>query len=202
VTVGEPHLRPGLEADADAVAALLYTTAAGMYDASVGGRAAALRILRAAYGRPANSASREVVTIADAGGEVAGAIAAFPVHEGESRSRRFLRVTLARSAPWRWAGILRMFRVGAQATPPAPPDALYVDALATAETHRRGGVATALLDEAARAARRQGLGAVALDAAASNGAARALYEGAGFQVTQRRAAIDGLPGIVGYVRRL
>jgi len=195
-------MRPGRHSDADAVAALLYATATGMYDGFVGGRAAALRILRAAYVRGGNSASHDVVTVADVAGDVAGAIAAFPVREGDRRARSFLRVMLRRSAPWRWPAILRLFRLGADATPPAPPDALYVDALATAERHRRDGVATALLDHAAGEAFRRGLAAVALDTAVDNDAARSLYASAGFEVTERRAAVDGLPGIVGYVRRL
>src|SRR5205807_9193174 len=120
----------------------------------------------------------------------------------DRRAQRFLWVMLARSAPWRWPAILRLFRLGADATPAAPPDARYVDALATAEEHRRGGVATALLDHAAREALRHGLRAVALDTAVDNAPARSLYERSGFEVTERRAAIDGLPAIVGYVRRL
>lgn len=196
------RLRRGRAEDGCAVAALLYATATGMYDGYLGGRNAALRILRAAYARPGNSASREVVTVADFAGEVAGAIATFPVREGERRAGRFLRVMLTRSMPWHWPAILRVFRLGARSTPPAPADALYVDALATAEPHRRSGVATALLAEAASEARRRGLRSVALDAASSNVPARALYESLGFEVTEQRAPVDGLPGIVGYVRAL
>jgi ribosomal protein S18 acetylase RimI-like enzyme len=41
---------------------------------------------------------------------------------------------------------------------------------------------------------------VALDAAATNAAAQALYESAGFTVTERRPPKGRIPGIVGYVK--
>lgn len=195
-------LRPGRRDDAAAVAALLYETATGMYDVYAGERDSALRILAAAYRRRGNSASSEAVTVAEVDGEVAGMIAAFPVSEAGRRAGRFVRLTLRRSAPWKWPSILRVFRLGAEVTPPAPADALYVDALATAAPHRRRGVASALLADAARAARERGLRVVALDTTATNRAAQALYERAGFEVAQRRAPIDVMPGVIGYVRRL
>jgi len=68
--------------------------------------------------------------------------------------------------------------------------------------YRRSGIATALLERAAHAARGYGLRALALDTASDNAPARTLYEQLGFEVTERRAPIDGLPGIVGYVRTL
>src|SRR5207248_2063641 len=110
--------------DAEAVARLMYETATGMYDVYAGGRRRALRILRAAYRRPGNSASREVVHVAEVGGVVAGALASFPVAEGDERASRFLRVTLARTPPWKWTATLRIFHTGADLTPVPPPDAL------------------------------------------------------------------------------
>ena len=97
------------------------------------------------------------------------------------RARAFLRLTLARTPPWRWPRTLRVFRLGGRLTPPAPGDALYVDALATDPDFRRRGVATALLEAAERQAR---------DARAERGRARhrraepgrqALYEGFGME---------------------
>jgi ribosomal protein S18 acetylase RimI-like enzyme len=195
-----PLIRPAADDDADAVARLLYETATGMYDIYAGGRRRALRILRAAYGRAGNSASMEVVWVAELGGAVAGALAAFPVAEGDARASRFLRVTLARTPPWKWPATLRIFRTGADLTPVPPPDSLYVDALATGVGHRRRGVASALLDEACGLARAAGLRAVALDTAATNAAAQALYERCGFAVHERRPPRGPIPGIVGYVR--
>jgi ribosomal protein S18 acetylase RimI-like enzyme len=171
-----------------------------MYGVYAGGRRGALRILRAAYGRPGNSASREVVRVAEIEGVVAGVLAAFPVAEGDTRASRFLRVTLARTPPWKWPTTLRIFRTGADLTPVPPPDSLYVDALATEVGYRRRGVASALLDEARRLAAGAGLHSVALDTAATNAAAQALYERCGFSVTERRPPRGPVPGIVGYAR--
>jgi ribosomal protein S18 acetylase RimI-like enzyme len=131
---------------------------------------------------------------------VAGALAAFPVSEGDPRASRFLRVTLARTPPWKWPATLRIFHIGADLTPVPPPDSLYVDALATEIGQRRHGVASALLEETRRIARDAGLRAVALDTAATNTAAQALYERCGFSVTERRPPRGPIPGIVGYVR--
>jgi ribosomal protein S18 acetylase RimI-like enzyme len=195
-------IRPAASEDAEPVARLLYETATGMYDIYAGGRRRALRILRAAYARPGNSASREVVWVAELGGAVAGALAAFPVAEGDARASRFLRVTLARTPPWKWPATLRIFHTGADLTPVPPPESLYVDALATEVGCRRRGVASALLDEACRLAAAAGLRAVALDTAATNTAAQALYERCGFAVTERRPPRGPIPGIVGYARAM
>jgi ribosomal protein S18 acetylase RimI-like enzyme len=194
------QIRRAEPADAETVARLLYETATGMYDIYAGGAERALRILRAAYAKPGNSASREIVWIATVGGEVAGALAAFPVPEGDRRASRFLRVTIARTPPWKWPATLRVFHTGADLTPVPPPDSLYVDALATDERFRRRGVASALLDEASRAASAAGLSAIALDTAVTNAGAQALYERAGFTVTERRPPKGRIPGIVGYAR--
>jgi ribosomal protein S18 acetylase RimI-like enzyme len=195
-----PLIRPATREDAEPVARLLYATAAGLYDVYAGGSRRALRILRAAYERAGTNASQEIVAVAEIDGEVAGAVATFPVAEGDRRASRFLRVTLARTPPWRWPATLRIFHTGADLTPAPPPGSLYVDALATEERFRRRGVGRALLAEAARQAAAAGLQFVALDTAASNEAAQALYEAEGFRVTERRPARGKVPGIVGYAR--
>jgi len=196
------EVRPPSDDEAEVVADLLYETAGGMYDLFAGGRDRAARILRAAYERDGNSASREVVTVAALDGRVAGAMAAFPVAEGDARARAFLRLALARTPPWRWARTLRVFRMGGRLTPPAPGDAIYVDALATAADFRRRGVATALLEAAERRARAAGLRAVALDTAERNLSAQALYEGFGMQRSGRSEAVGDIPGAIAYVKRL
>ena len=153
-----PLIRPAEPGDAAQVSRLLYETATGMYDLYAGGTRRALRILDAAYGRDGTSASREIVSVAELDGQVAGALAAFPVAEGDRRASRFLRVTLVRTPPWKWPVTLRIFRMGADMTPAPPPESLYIDALATDERFRRRGVATALLAEAGRIAERSGCG--------------------------------------------
>jgi ribosomal protein S18 acetylase RimI-like enzyme len=195
-----PLIRPAAHDDEEAVARLLYETATGMYDIYAGGAGRALRILSAAYRRPGNSASREIVAVAELDGLVAGALAAFPVAEGDRRASRFLRVTLARTPPWKWPATLRIFHTGADLTPAPPENAVYVDALATGDRFRRRGVASALLEEAERQARAAGLAWVALDTAATNAGAQALYERAGFEVTERKPPKGRIPGIVGYAR--
>ena len=195
------EVRPPSDDEAEVVADLLYETAGGMYDLFAGGRDRAARILRAAYERDGNSASREVVTVAALDGRVAGAMAAFPVAEGDARARAFLRLALARTPPWRWARTLRVFRIGGRLTPPAPGDAIYVDALATAADFRRRGVATALLEAAERRARAAGLCAVALDTAERNLSAQALYEGFGMERSGRSQAVGDIPGAIAYVKR-
>jgi ribosomal protein S18 acetylase RimI-like enzyme len=196
--VSPPEVRPAEPEDADTVARLLYETATGMYDIYAGGAKRALRILRAAYRKPGNSASHEIVWVAEQNGYVAGALAAFPVSEGDARASRFLRVTLARTPPWKWPATLRIFHTGADLTPVPPPDSFYIDALATGRGFRRQGVASALLVEASRLAVERGLSAVALDTAATNAGAQALYERAGFTVTEQRPPKGRIPGIVGY----
>ena len=198
----EPAIRPARPDEGDTVATLLYETAGGMYDLFAGGRKRAGRILRAAYVRDGNSASAEVVTVAEVDGRVAGAMAAFPVAEGDLRSRSFLRLTLSRTPPWRWPATARVFRLGGRLTPPAPGDALYVDALATDPDFRRQGVATALLEAAERRAQGAGLRALALDTAETNSAAQALYESFGMERSGSSQGVGKIPGAVAYVKRL
>ena len=198
----EPVIRPARPDEGDVVAKLLYETAGGMYDLFAGGRDRAARILRAAYGRDGNSASREVVVLAELEGAVAGAMASFPVAEGDARARAFLRLSLSRMPPWLWPRTLRVFRMGGELTPPAPGDALYVDALATHPDLRRRGVATALLRAAEAQARDHGLNAVALDTAETNAAGQALYERFGMERSGSSRGVGQLPGAIAYVKRV
>jgi ribosomal protein S18 acetylase RimI-like enzyme len=186
----------------DDVAELLYETAGGMYDLFTGGRERALRVLRDAYARAGNSASREVVTVAELDGRIVGVMSAFPVPEGDSRARAFLRLTLWRIPPWRWPRTLGVFRLGGRLTPPAPSDALYVDALATDDRFRRRGVATALLQAAEDDARERGLTAVALDTADRNATAQALYERFGMERSGSSEGMGEIPGAIAYVKRV
>jgi GNAT superfamily N-acetyltransferase len=186
----------------DVVAELLYQTAGGMYDLFAGGRGLATRVLRAAYARTGNSASREVVMVAEVDGRVAGVMAAFPVRDGDRRARAFLRLTLVRTPPWRWPRTLRVFRLGGRLTPPAPADALYVDALATDEAFRRRGVATALLRAAEDDARARGLNALTLDTAERNASAQNLYEAFGMERSGSSKGTREIPGAIAYVKRL
>jgi GNAT superfamily N-acetyltransferase len=177
----EPRVRPAQTGDADAVVDLLYASALGMYDRFAGSRERAYDLLHRAFESEGTNASADVVTVAELDGGVGAAIAAFPVEESAERASAFLRLSLRTIPPWRWPGAIRVYSAGARAAPSPPRTALYVDALATAPSLRRQGMARALLAHAESEARRLGLPTLALDTSLDNHDARALYVGAGFE---------------------
>jgi ribosomal protein S18 acetylase RimI-like enzyme len=186
---------------------LLFASAAPYYTAYAGTEERGRRLLRSLYPRARHTASWEVCRVAEAGGELVGVIAAFPSDDGDELARRFVRLTLRHSAPWRIPALFRHLRATAAVSPHPPPGVLYVDALATAPEHRRRGVATALLEDAERRAARAGLKGVALDTGIENRAARSLYERYGFTQRGLRPAPDdrtaravGGSGFVGYLK--
>jgi ribosomal protein S18 acetylase RimI-like enzyme len=191
----------------DPVHGLLFASAAPYYSAYAGGPERARRLLRALYPCRGHTASWDVCRVAEAGGEVVGVIAAFPSDAGDALARRFVRLTLRHSPPWRVPALFRHLRATAAISPQPPPGMLYVDALATDPAHLRRGVATALLADAERCAAEAGLAGVALDTGIENRAARALYERYGFVSRGLRPAPDertaravGGSGFVGYVK--
>ena len=191
--------RPG---DAEAVARLVDESAGGLYDRFAGGPERARRVLRKAFSAPGSNASAEVVWVAELDGEVAAAMAAFPVEQTPRRARAFLVLTLRSLPPWRWPGTLRLYYAGARAAPPPPARSLYVDALATDARRRRRGAALALLEAGAEHARSLGLRSVSIDTGIDNSAARALYRRAGFEEAASRPGSGGLPGFVALVKPL
>jgi ribosomal protein S18 acetylase RimI-like enzyme len=188
--------------DYAAVARLLHHSAADMYDRFAAGRERALRVLERSLAEPGTASSAEVVWIVELDGQVAGAIAAFPVDEAGPRARAFLRLALRESPPWRWPVALYLYWAGGRAAPSPPASALYIDALATDPSFRRRGAARALLAEAEREARRRGLPRVALDTTIANRPARALYAREGFDEVAYRPPGRGLPGFVALVKPL
>jgi ribosomal protein S18 acetylase RimI-like enzyme len=186
---------------------LLFDSAAPYYTAYAGSEERGRRLLRALYPRARHTASWDVCRVAEAGGELVGVIATFPSDDGDELARRFVRLTLRHSPPWRIPALFRHLRATAAVSPRPPPGVLYVDALATAPAHRRRGIATALLEDAERRAARAGLKGVALDTGMENRAARALYEHYGFTQRGLRPAPDdrtaravGGSGFVGYLK--
>jgi GNAT superfamily N-acetyltransferase len=186
---------------------LLFASAARYYSAYAGGPERARRLLRTVYPHRAHTASWEICRVAVAGDAVVGVLAAFPSDEGDALARRFVRLTLVHSAPWRIPALYRHLRATALVSPHPPPRMLYVDALATDPAHQRRGVATALLADAERWAQDAGLQGIALDTGIENRAARALYEHRGFVSRGLRPAPDertaravGGSGFVGYVK--
>ncbi len=194
----------------DPVAELLFLSAAPYYAAFMGSAARARRLLAGLYPRPRHTASWEVCRVAvdEDDGAVLGVLAAFPSDEGDELARRFVRLTLARTPPWRLPALVRHLNATAVIAPGPPRGVLYVDALATHPDHRRRGVARRLLAEADHLAARAGLAGVALDTGIENRAARALYEHTGFTGRGLRPAPDertaravGGSGFVGYFKR-
>jgi ribosomal protein S18 acetylase RimI-like enzyme len=196
------RVRKARREDAGAVVPLLFESAPDMYERFSGGRQRALRTLERAFEEPGNLASCEVVRVAESDGQIAAAMAAFPVAEGHERSRAYLRLALAGAPVWRWPGTLRLFWAGGRAAPKPREQSLYIDALATDPGQRRRGAARALLEDAEREARERGLRAVALETTMENDAARLLYAGAGFDEVAYQPAARGLPGFVGLVKPL
>ena len=186
---------------------LLFASAAPYYTAYAGGQERARRLLRTLYPRAGHTASWEVCRVAEAHGDIVGVLAAFPSEAGDELARRFVRLTLTHSPPWRVPALFRHLRATAAVAPHPPPGMLYVDALATDPAYRRRGVATALLAAAERVAAEAGRAGVALDTGIENRAARALYERTGYVARGLRPAPDertaravGGSGFVGYVK--
>ena len=190
---------------------LLYLSAKPYYDAYAGDAARARRLLRLRL-RPRRGTPRAGRS-ATSPSPTASSSACWrpsPSGEGDRLARRFVALTFPRLPAWRWPG------------PGAPPGRVGHGGPAAARRravrrragHRAGGaaaqgVARALLDEAERLATRERATGVALDTGLGNRAARALYEGAGFERREVRHAADdriaraiGGPGFVSYFRRL
>jgi GNAT superfamily N-acetyltransferase len=199
---GSVSVRPFHEDDPTAVVALLYESSGGMYDRFAGTRGLAERTIRRALETPGTTASADVVTVAEVDGQLVGAMAAMPYHEWTARAHRFLRTTLRSIPPWRWPAALWLYRSSGRMAPEPPHSSMYVDSLATAAGMRRRGVARALLDEAERVAREQGLRTVALDTWQGNHAARSLYLEAGFEEVAFTPPAGVMPGGVSLVKRL
>jgi ribosomal protein S18 acetylase RimI-like enzyme len=196
------NVRAARDADAEAVARLLYESAGGMYDRFAGSHEGALRLLRRGFETPGNNASSEVIRVVELDGVAVAASAAFPVEETPPRASAFLRLALASTPPWRWPSALWLYWAGARAAPSPPRSCLYLDALATDAPYRRRGAARALLEEAETRAHRMGLHAVAVDTSLENRAARALYLRAGYREVAYRSPARGLPGFVALVKPL
>jgi GNAT superfamily N-acetyltransferase len=191
----------------DPVAGLLFESAAPYYAAYAGGERRARRLLDIVYPRTGHTASWEVCRVAEHDNRVVGVLAAFPADASDALARRFVRLTLLHSAPWRIPALMRHLRATAAIAPYPPRGVLYVDALATDAGHRRRGVGRALLAEADRLAAAAGLAGVALDTGIENRAARALYERSGFVTRglrptpdERTARAIGGSGFVGYLK--
>jgi ribosomal protein S18 acetylase RimI-like enzyme len=191
-------VRRAREEDVAALAPLLHSTASDMYERVAGSRERALTIIADDVRRNSLAST----WVAELEGVLAGAMVAYPCREAPAGTRRFVATVLARRPPWRWPGILRLLWQGHRRAPHHPGSWLYLDALATAPEYRRRGVAMALLAQAERTAINNGSGAIVLDTPEGNAAALALYERAGFRVTERLPAEPPIPAALILVKKL
>jgi ribosomal protein S18 acetylase RimI-like enzyme len=199
---GRPIVRDARRSDARAVAAIVYESAPQIYDRLVGGRERAVTLLSAAFEREGTDASAEVVTVAELDGDIAAVLAAYPAHEAGRRATGIVGLLLARTAPWRWPGIVAFIHRGRKAAPAPPEESFYVDSLATDSRYRRRGAARALLGAAEQKARELGLSRIALDTELTNSRARPLYESEGYVAKATGPRVRGLPQFVLYVKDL
>jgi ribosomal protein S18 acetylase RimI-like enzyme len=194
----------------DAAATLLFESAKPYYTAYAGSERGALNLLHRVWTHRGHAASYEFCLLAAApDGEIVGVMAGFPVRDGDKLSRRFIRLTLPRVAPWRLHKTFAHLYAAGGVAPQPPLDAYYVDALAVHPGHRRRGIAQLLLRSAEREAADAGCGRIALDTGLQNLPARALYDGYGFREREIRRAPSpriaralGGPGFVGYIKDL
>ena len=194
----------------DAGVPLLFESAKPYYTAYAGSERGALKLLHRVWTRPGHAASYEFCHVATTPhGVLIGVVAGFPVREGDRLSRRFIRLTLPRVAPWRLHKTFAHLYAAGGVAPQPPLDAFYVDALAVDHRYRRQGIAQRLLETAERLAVRHGCQRVALDTGLQNHPAQALYNAYGFREREIRRAPDdrtaralGGPGFVGYLKDL
>jgi ribosomal protein S18 acetylase RimI-like enzyme len=192
-----PRVRRAREAEIGELAPLVHMPAERMFEQIARDRAAALRLIEAEL----RAGLLGAAWVAERGGELAGAMVAYPYREDADRARTLLRIALRRSPPWRWPAIARVFWRGHRHAPVHEPGSLYVDGLAVVPRFRRRGVASALLEHAAQTAAMRGLSGVSLDTAETNEAAVALYRKAGFEVADRVPPRGAVPAILGFHRR-
>ena len=169
---------------------LLYESAAPYYTAYAGGPERARRLLRTLYPRGGHTASWEVCHVAEAGGAIVGVLAAFPSRDGDALARRFVRLTLLHSAPWRIPRLMRHLRATA-AVAPHPPSGCSTSTRWRPIRRTAGAAWRARCSTRPSAWRpRPGSTGVALDTGIENRAARSLYERAGFSPSSLRPAPD------------
>lgn len=179
--------RPSL-ADVVGVATLVLEATPSL-EIVLGERGIALRAAEASFRAERTFFSRRYGLIADDAGRPAGLVVAVPGRLAGAL-RLGTAVVLARGAGVRHAADLaRRGRVLERLLPPIARDHLYISALAVVPEHRRKGIARALLGRVVEGARRLGL-RPALDVAADNAAAVALYETMGFKVSEERRATE------------
>jgi ribosomal protein S18 acetylase RimI-like enzyme len=150
----------------------------------IGDRRTALRALGACYRSERTEFAYRFGMLAEADGEVAGVVIAFPGRLYQSL-KLGTGVTLARAAGARHAAeVVQRERVLSRLLPGVDGRFLYVSTLAVAPEHRRRGIATELMRMVLAGAERLGF-RVALDTAIGE-PPQILYERLGFRIVSKR----------------
>lgn len=197
-------LRRATPEDAHAVAPLILEAAPHLR-LLLGGDHEAWHAAEAAYRSERTMFGYRWGMVAEAGGEVAGFVMAFPGSKWGSL-KLGTGVILARAAGVKHAAdLVKRGRVLDRLHPAVPEWALYVSALAVHPAHRRAGIARALMERVVAGAANLRL-AVALDVDLDNDAAWELYEGMGFaqaaarETGEAERALVETPGFARLVR--
>jgi ribosomal protein S18 acetylase RimI-like enzyme len=195
-----PVVRPAREEDAADLAGVITLALGDKYRPALGRAAAraATALVRRDIGL--GGASRYLVGELD--GRLAGGVRLVLASDSDQGYRQ----AMAREIGWlrtvRAATVFGLLGEGRLSD-----DEGYIDELAVAEWARRRGVARALLEACEREARRAGKRRLTLWVTMNNGAARTLYEVAGFRDARRRRWLVGrllfrAPGAVFMEKRL
>ena len=180
---------PASPADAAAVTALILSLPGGITEIFPT-RTVAERVARAMFDSARTVLGWPHALVARVGGRVAGMVVRVPAD-----AWRGLRLgsgpTMMRAAGLRAPAVLWRGSRQDRLMPPVPPGFLYVAALAVAPARRRHGIGTHLLRGVIAEADRERRRGVALDVAAGNDGAVALYRSLGFEIVGRRSIPPG-----------
>ena len=149
--------------------------------------AQSLEFLRAAFGDGRGEFGFRNHVVAERAGEVVGVAALWDARANLRFAMAAARQILGFYGPAAPAVILRGLRME-RVVKPALPGVAYIGHVAVAPALRGQGVGRALLDDLLARASHAGYTRAALDVAATNPRARALYEGLGFGVVETRSS--------------
>ena len=175
----------------------------GLADAvfGLGVEGGATRYLERLFARAGTLWSYDLVTLAEADGQVAGMVSHAPWSELARRYRATIWAYVRVYGPVRVFKLLPRLRALIHASPRMPPDHWFIPYLAVTAKHRANGVAHALLDSVYQRAESRAP-ACSLYVLAENVPARRFYEHAGYQerACESSAPLYDLAGTRGRVR--
>ena len=175
----------------------------GLADAvfGLGVEGGATRYLERLFARAGTLWSYDLVTLAEADGQVAGIVSQAPWSELARRYRATMWAYVRVYGPVRVFKLLPRLRALIHASPRVPPDHWFIPYLAVTAKHRGNGVAHALLDSVYQRAESRA-SACSLYVLAENLPARRFYEHAGYQerACESSAPLYDLAGTRGRVR--